>query len=201
MPNIWVLCETWKNPNNILCLRCKYCTILFYLFFYKKFSSQGQKQKMKILHIMDQSHYGGAWKWTQILHYFHNKIGVLLELKCKKTKSMQFPYNFYYQLYFIYVKGWKRANKSQRQPLESLWLVLRRWYGSTRLDEMSWCTVKQWCLNNIFTLFRFVEKHWLGALKCAEMYFIFIGLLSILTRCQINIWKRASHKYNIYFQH
>ncbi len=43
-------------------------------------------------------------KWTYILQYPHDKIGVPLELKCKKTKSMQFPYNFYYQLYFIYVK-------------------------------------------------------------------------------------------------
>ncbi len=38
------------------------------------------------------------------MQYLHDKIGPRLELKCQKTKSMQFPCNFYYQLYFIYVK-------------------------------------------------------------------------------------------------
>jgi hypothetical protein len=55
--------------------------------------------------------------------------------------------------------------------------------GSIGLDEKSWASVKQWCLNNIFTLFHYIEKHWLHALKCVEMYFIFIGLLSNFIRC------------------
>ncbi len=38
------------------------------------------------------------------MQYLHDKIGAPLESKCQKTNSMQFPYNFYHQLYFIYVK-------------------------------------------------------------------------------------------------
>jgi hypothetical protein len=50
------------------------------------------------------------------------------------------------------------ANRSQQQLPESLWLVLKRWSGSTRLDEKSWDSVKQQCLNNICTLFHCAEK-------------------------------------------
>jgi hypothetical protein len=65
---------------------------------------------------------------------------------------------------------------SQQQPFKSLWLVLKRWCGNTRLDEKSWDNVKWQCLNNVFTLFHCAEKHWLWALKCDERYSRFIGL-------------------------
>ncbi len=38
-------------------------------------------------------------------------------------------------------------------------------------------------LNNVFTLFYYVEKHSLQAFKCAKRYPIFIELLSNLSRC------------------
>jgi hypothetical protein len=78
-------------------------------------------------------------------------------------------------------------------------LVLKRWGGSTRLDEKSWDSAKQRFLNNVFTLFHYVEKHWLWVLKCVEKSSILIGLLSNFNKCKINILERASHKYNIYF--
>jgi len=60
---------------------------------------------MKVLYTMDQSYCGGTWmKMDLYFAILHDKIEALLELKCNKTKSMQFPFHFYYQLYFIYVK-------------------------------------------------------------------------------------------------
>jgi hypothetical protein len=38
-------------------------------------------------------------------------------------------------------------------------IVLKKWYGSMKLDENSLNSVKQWCWNNVFTLFHCLEKH------------------------------------------
>ncbi len=71
------------------------------------------------------------------------------------------------------------------------------------LDEKSWNNVKQQCLNNVFTLFHYAKKHWLHALKCVESYSIFIGLLSNLFKCYINILKclhiNTTYTFNIKF--
>jgi hypothetical protein len=60
MPNIWVLCETQENLANIIYFRCDVSITQFYFLFsfFKYFSSQRQKQKMKVLHTMDQSYHG-----------------------------------------------------------------------------------------------------------------------------------------------
>jgi hypothetical protein len=50
---------------------------------------------------------------------------------------------------------------------------------SQKVLKQCWTTMS----NNDFTLFHYVEKHWLQALKLAKMYLIFIGLLWNLSKC------------------
>jgi hypothetical protein len=52
------------------------------------------------------------------------------------------------------------------------------------LVEKFWNSVKQQCLDDVFTLFHYIEKHWLQTFKfLVEKYFIFIGLFSNKSKC------------------
>jgi len=54
------------------------------------------------------------------------------------------------------------------------------------------------CFNNILILIHITRKYWL-LLKYVKIYFIFIKLLSNLSRCQIDRLQMAHHKYNTHF--
>jgi hypothetical protein len=107
--NMHILCPKFgycvkheKNLAYILCFKCKYYTISFSFSFLKYFLSQClQKQRWRYSiqwtnHVVMEL----GWQWTQFCITFMVRLGPIRT----ETKSLQFWYNFYYQLYFIYVK-------------------------------------------------------------------------------------------------
>jgi hypothetical protein len=105
MPNIWVLCETWKSLANILWLKWEYYIIFIYFIYFIIFFIRTSQTKNEIIT------YNGKiilwWNLNENGLRFYNTFMIKLKPHWnwneKKTKTMQFPYNFYHQLYFIHV--------------------------------------------------------------------------------------------------